>query len=78
MHRLLTADVEHAASELDRQWFLDNPGVDVRCRPALSGELASGVLPPAPGAECWVKVVQLAPGLRTRYVYWVVNPAVFN
>lgn len=54
------------ASAADRRWFEAHPGATERLRPALVGEFdVGGVVGVFPGGA-WVRVLQLAPGVRVR------------
>lgn len=53
---------EDAASSLDRRWFEEHPGVEVRIRRRLPGELD----PLLSNDNPFVVVRQLRPGVRTR------------
>ncbi len=75
------------ASRKDRAWFDQHPGESVRYRPLLPGEFgpASGELAGEMGRvqavnpearTIWmVEVNQIAPGIRTRRPYLVIEPA---
>lgn len=71
-------------TDSDRDWFADNPGVDIRHRPATMAEiltnewaLGRGLPPPPPGhrweAAGTVEVLQVVEGFRLRMLdAWVV------
>jgi hypothetical protein len=61
-----SAGLDQAMAD-DRAWFERHPGETVRLRPFIPGESP----PPPPGCEARVKVVQSAPGSRTREIIYV-------
>ncbi|HEX3860458.1 MAG TPA: hypothetical protein VHY35_02045 [Stellaceae bacterium] len=59
------ADAAAKASDDDSQWFAAHPREMIRVRPARPHELP-GI---NAGAGIWVKVQQIAPGIRIRKPY---------
>jgi hypothetical protein len=54
------------ASDSDRLWFERHPGSRVRLRPMIAGEFDVSGIPADLPADGWVRVRQLAPGVRVR------------
>ena len=67
-HRGLDWSAVEAASAADRQFFEANPNVTSRVRALVPGETFFEPVPP--GYAVRVLVTQLAPGFRTRAIYF--------